>query len=174
MTITLDHWNPGFLPNQPYVNGEGGDLTAAGQLQMLAIRNQPNYDTDTGQVVGRTLPVDWVDIHDPDPRDADNPAAVFEQGWEGGGARFSRLEGCWYDEGSICVVATSGGDASQGQVWQYRPAGPDTGELTLVFESPSRSVLSKPDTVCVSPRGGIILCEDGDNDPQYVRGLTPD
>lgn len=41
-----------FLPNQPYVSGEGGDLTAGGRLQMLAIPDQPNYDTDMGQVVG--------------------------------------------------------------------------------------------------------------------------
>ncbi len=48
------------------------------------------------------------------------------------------------------------------------------GELALVFESPHRRILSGPDNVCVSPRGGVVLCEDGSNDPQYVRGLTRD
>ena len=30
-----------------------------------------------------------------------------------------------------------------------------------------------PDTICVSPRGGLVLCEDGGSD-QFVRGLTVD
>ena len=30
-----------------------------------------------------------------------------------------------------------------------------------------------PDNVCVSPRGGLVLCEDG-RDVQFVRGLTVD
>ncbi|HEU0053158.1 MAG TPA: alkaline phosphatase PhoX, partial [Longimicrobium sp.] len=58
-----------------------------------------------------------------------------------------------------------------GQVWQYRPRG-DGGVLRLVFESPGPEVLDAPDNLCVSPRGGLVLCEDGTG-PQYLRGLTP-
>ena len=53
---------------------------------------------------------------------------------------------------------------------ELTPAG---GELALVFESPSRDVLNMPDNVTVSPRGGIVLCEDGEG-TNYVRGITRD
>jgi secreted PhoX family phosphatase len=33
-------------------------------------------------------------------------------------------------------------------------------------------VLESPDNICVSPRGGIVLCEDGGGQ-QFLRGLTP-
>ena len=32
-------------------------------------------------------------------------------------------------------------------------------------------MLDAPDNITVSPRGGLVLCEDGDGD-QYLRGLT--
>jgi hypothetical protein len=43
----------------------------------------------------------------------------------------------------------------------------------LLFESTDVSILDGPDNVCVSPRGGLVLCEDGDGDALYLRGLTP-
>jgi secreted PhoX family phosphatase len=137
---------------------------------MLAIRGQPRYDSATGQVPGRALGVTWVDLGDPDPERLDNESAVFLQGWKQGGCRFNRPEGCWYGDGSIFFSCTDGGDAGRGQIWRYRPA-EDGGELTLVFESPSRELLDSPDNVCVSPRGGIVLCEDGSG-RQHLRGLT--
>lgn len=164
-----------FIPARPYRNGEGGDLRAGGKLQMLAVSDRRHYDTRRGQRAGRTLPVVWVDIREPDPQGGpDRVTAVFEQGHGQGGAIFSRLEGCWYGDGNIYVVATNGGNAELGQVWQYRPMGPDVGELMLVFESPRRSVLNRPDNICVSPRGALILCEDANERRQYVRGLTRD
>jgi hypothetical protein len=173
---TEDQLRAGFYryhPARPWADGRPGDLAAGGRLEMLAIRDRPRYNCARGQTSGRTLPVSWVEIPDPDPRDAEgNPAAVFEQGWRQGAARFSRIEGCWYGDGAICFSCTNGGDAGRGQIWRYRPA-PDGGELTLLFESPSKAVLDHPDNLCVSPRGGILLCEDGEGD-QYLRGLTPD
>lgn len=164
-----------FLPNQPYINGEGGDLRAGGVLQMLAVRGRTKYDTRRGQRAGRTLPVAWVDIGNPDPQGGpEEVRAVFEQGYARGGALFARLEGAWYGDGNIYIVSTSGGNAELGQVWQYHPVGPDGGELMLVFESPRRSVLNRPDNICVSPRGALILCEDANDRRQYVRGLTRD
>jgi secreted PhoX family phosphatase len=32
-------------------------------------------------------------------------------------------------------------------------------------------VLDSPDNICVSPRGGLVICEDGDG-VQLIRGLT--
>jgi secreted PhoX family phosphatase len=123
--------------------------------------------------MGASLPVVWLDIERPDINSPWDSAGVFSQGYDLGGARFSRLEGCWYGDRSIFFHATTGGDAGLGQVWQYRPTGADSGELTLVFESPSADVLDMPDNITVSPRGGIVICEDGAGE-QYIRGLTRD
>jgi secreted PhoX family phosphatase len=167
---TEDRGTSGFYR---FIPDRKGNLAAGGRLQMLALKgNRSNYDTRTGQRVGKPLPVRWVDIEDPDPSAAEtNPLAVFEQGKEEGGATFSRLEGCWYGDGSVFFAATDGGDAELGQVWQYRPRGNSGGQLILLFESRSADQLDAPDNVTVTPGGGIILCEDGD-DEQFMRGLT--
>ena len=163
-----------FIPAEPGHGDTPADLTRGGRLQMLAIDGERRYDTSRGQTVGRPLPVRWVDIRDPDPEEADaRQDAVFIQGWDRGGARFSRVEGCWYGDGAIYFTSTDGGDEELGQVWEYRPDGDDGGTLTLLFESMDRAVLQHPDNVCVSPRGGIVLCEDG-GAPNHVRGLTPE
>lgn len=178
-------YNPANPAAQPgsgfyrFIPDRNGELTAGGRLQMLAIKGRPSYDSTTGQRPGLILPVLWVDIDDPDPENAAlDPSAVFRQGLAKGGAIFQRLEGCWYGDGSIYFNATSGGDAGAGQVWQYRPVGSrqgqltgSTGQLRLIFESPSFDVLDSPDNICVSPRGGLVLCEDGDA-VQFIRGLT--
>jgi secreted PhoX family phosphatase len=157
-----------FIPAEP------GRLTAGGRLEMLAIDGRPNYATATGQQVGEVLPVRWVGIDDPDPAGASRkPSSVFDQGAARGAARFARLEGCWYGDKSVYFHATSGGDAQVGQVWRYRPTEADRGELMLVFESPSADVLDSPDNITVSPRGGIVICEDGESE-QYLRGLNRD
>lgn len=156
-----------FIPDQP------GDLAEGGQLQMLAIDNRPHFLTPNGQTVGRSFPAVWVDIDDPDPDSAEqNPLTVFAAGYGKGGALFSRLEGCLYADGAIYFDATNGGNAQAGQIWQYRPVDEERGELTLVFESPSELILDSPDNLTISPRGGIVICED--NLAPYVRGLTPD
>ncbi len=159
-----------FIPAVP------GNLAAGGRLQMLAIKDRPNYDTVTGQRMGKPLPVTWVDIANPDPENPDGYAAgdglaVYKQGYDQGAARFARLEGAWYADGSIFFHSTNGGDARLGQVWQYRPRGNSGGQLILLFESESAEVLDAPDNVTVSPRDGIVICEDGDG-TQYLRGLT--
>jgi secreted PhoX family phosphatase len=152
-----------FIPNSR------GRLAAGGTLQMLAIAGRPQYDTATGQRQGEQLDAEWVTIDQPDPNLPDEPQ-VFEQGWAKGGARFARLEGAWYGNGSIFFVSTSGGDVEQGQVWEYEPM---SETLRLVFESPSAEVLNAPDNICVSPRGGLVLCEDGGG-TEFLHGLTTD
>ncbi|MGI9121250.1 MAG: alkaline phosphatase PhoX [Acidimicrobiales bacterium] len=170
---TEDRGTAGFYR---FVPVDSANLSAGGTLQMLAVQGKPGYDTTTGQTVGEALPVTWVDIADPDPAAAEtNSLTVFNQGLEGGGATFSRLEGAWYSDGEIFFNSTSGGDAGTGQVWNYKP-NRRTGEgvVRLMFESPSDTVLSNPDNICVSPAGGVVLCEDGDLPTQYLRGLTSD
>jgi secreted PhoX family phosphatase len=157
-----------FLPKDP------ARLLAGGRLQMLGIRNSPQHDLREGQRSGRSLPVVWCDIADPDPAHAsnDSPERVFEQGSDRGGAMFHRLEGCWWDGGRVFFASTGGGDAKTGvldfdgfaegfgQIWEYRAAGLAEGHLTLVFESPGAPVLESPDNLVVTPRGGLLLCED--------------
>jgi hypothetical protein len=119
---------------------------------------------------GTTVPVTWVPIEEPDPASAEEDAIhVFREGLTKGAAVFARLEGAFVGDGGIYIVSTNGGDARSGQVFQYHPSD-DGGELTLVFESPSPEVLDSPDNICISPRGGIVMCEDGGGD-QFVRGL---
>lgn len=175
---TEDQFEAGFyrfLPNRPYRPGVPGDLRAGGVLQMLAVDDRPRFDARRRQTVGRPLRVHWVDIDEVDPQGGpEDRSVVFRQGYDQGGARFSRLEGCRAADDGIYFVATDGGDAGFGQVWHYRPTDPDRGLLTLVFESPGQGVLNRPDNVTVSPRGAIILCEDGFGRREYVRGITRD
>jgi hypothetical protein len=162
-----------FIPRRP------GRLSRGGKLQMLKIKGVDNYDTRTGQTVGAELDVEWVDIADPDPP-GQVSTAVFDQGAGLGGARFARLEGCWFGKESVYFNATSGGDAGVGQVWEYRPSrrhhhhGHDGGTLKLVFESPDAATLNFPDNLAVSPKGAILLCEDAPAFDQYLRGVTLD
>ena len=156
-----------YVPNDPR------DLSAGGRLQMLGIAGQPQHDTREGQTPGQVRPVAWFDIADPDPAAPGNssPTRTFNQGFDQGGAKFNRLEGCWWDSGHVFFVATSGGDVKNGdvnadgfregygQIWHYTPE-PGDGQLRLVFESPGQEILDSPDNLTVTPRGGLMLCED--------------
>ena len=154
-----------FIPDQP------GVLAAGGRLQMMAVTGQPGYLTARGQSPEMVHQVHWVDIDDPDPPETgDNQLAVFQQGLRKGAARFARLEGAFHGDDGIYIVSTNGGDALAGQVFHYRPVSDETGELRMVFESPSSEVLDAPDNIVLSPRGGLVMCEDGSGE-QYVRGL---
>ena len=139
-------------------------MADGGKLQMLAVDDMPAYDTTVGQTIGRIIPTHWVDIDNPDPNLAGGEPTCFAQGRGQGGAAFNRLEGIYRGAGnSIYFISTSGGAAQSGQLWQYRPVGPNLGNLTLVFESPSGSVLDSPDNMCVTPSGAILFCEDDSN-----------
>ena len=152
-----------------YIPDSYGQLRKGGKLQVLAIAGKPGYDTMTGQQRFSPMKVKWVRIPDPDsPKGELESGFVCNQGLERGAAQFARLEGRWYGDRSIFFNATSGGDAGAGQVWQYHIG---RKELQLIFESPSLDVLNSPDNICVSPRGGLVLCEDGSG-VQHVRGLT--
>jgi secreted PhoX family phosphatase len=154
-----------FLPDVP------GELQAGGTLQMLKVAGVSNYDTSVGQTVGKPLDVEWVPIADPGLRGSDG-LGVYRQGAALGGARILRGEGMWHGNGRVYFVSTIGGNAGAGQVWELDPAH-DT--LRLLYESPGNGVLDAPDNVTVSPRGGLLLCEDGGTaNGQYLRGLTGD
>lgn len=163
-----------FIPNDPT------NLVAGGRLEMLAVRGRDNYSTLTGQRVGQRLPVRWVPIPQPDPDIEGGAPQVAAQGIARGAALFNRLEGIWWGDGSCLFNSTSGGDAQLGQVWEYRPgSGASGGMLTLVYESTGvdpaigRTPLDSPDNLNITPRGGVLLCED-DSNPSGAVGAVND
>jgi secreted PhoX family phosphatase len=126
--------------------------------------------------VGSTFPVEWVDIHDPERAHSpgtSNTLGVFRQGFDQGGAVFSRLEGASYNPKNqrVYIVSTDGGQAREGQVWEYYPRDE---QLRLVFESSGGEELDNPDNIGTSADGDIVLCEDGDLSGQRLQGLSLD
>ena len=63
-----------------------------------------------------------------------------------------------------------GGGVGQGQIWVYDP---HRETIALLFQSPGAAVLNAPDNITVSPRGGLVLCEDGSGE-EFLHGLTVD
>jgi secreted PhoX family phosphatase len=161
---------PSATPTQP------GDLAVtSGVLQMLKIVGQPQYEAAINQTVGVPLPVEWVTITTPDPDPVSTMVSgatfsnVFIEGLAAGGARFRRLEGCWYDAGKIYFISTNGGNMGFGQVWVY-DIGAQT--ITMIVESSGHDHFDGPDNCCVSPRGGLVFCEDA-TAAQHLRGVSP-
>lgn len=159
-----------FLPN------DRTKLSAGGKLQMLKIPGQDNI-AKTGFPRGTSFDVEWVDIADPTLANSPNTtdgSGVFHQGHRQGGTAFARLEGCWAGNGLIYFDATSGGAKQAGQIWTFDP---QRQKLQMIFESPGVEVLNMPDNLCVSPRGGLLICEDSDYGKfakQRIHGLSQD
>jgi hypothetical protein len=155
-----------FLPNTPRKLADGG------RLQMMKVKRRD--DVRKGLRVGAKFDTQWVDIADPtrphSPGTKDEHG-VYQQGKEQGATTFARLEGCWYSDGKVYIVSTSGGEQELGQVFEYEPSAET---IKLIFESPSKEVLDKPDNITVGPHGGILLCEDGTYVPQRMHALTTD
>lgn len=143
--------------------GAYGDLKSGGRLYAMVLDNTSRVDLRGGLVEGTTWDVTWQEVSDPDAFnqrcfDQASDAAIIERG-----------EGCWYDDGKIYFVSTSGGAANLGQIFCFDPR---KQTLTLVFESTSDSEVDGPDNIAVSPRGSILMCEDGGSDPKRLVGLT--
>ena len=49
----------------------------------------------------------------------------------------------------------------------------EEGTLRLVYESSGFGDLDGPDNLTVSPGGKVIICEDGDEDPNFLKVLDP-
>ncbi|HSJ96635.1 MAG TPA: alkaline phosphatase PhoX, partial [Myxococcota bacterium] len=160
---------------------------AGGALDMLKVVGAAGADLRV-PMAGQVFEVEWVPVPDPAflPDDAvgvvlyGGPSGPYRQGADAGGARFARLEGCWYADGSVWFTDTSGGLAGEGVLWRYdTPAklgrADDRGLLTAFWVSSGRPEADNVDNVTVSPRGGLLMCEDGGN-PEGTRlvGVTPD
>lgn len=156
-----------FVPNQYGKLHLGGALFA---LKLVGT-NDFNFSGLNGAYVdfpaGTTWNTEWVPVTDVEAING----RIYNSA--PGRACFARPEGCFYDSGKIYFTCTSGGIARQGQVFVYDPR---RETLTMVFNSTgagtSNTECNMPDNLAVSPRGGIVLCEDGGNSIQRLRGLT--
>ena len=159
-----------FLPDRRV--REYGDLASSGgTLQVLRIPDRPNYDMDLANP-GDEFTIDWVTIEEPNPMVESGGQSTRSQAQAQGAAIFTRTEGIWVSGNRLYFDCTTGGEAASGQLWEYRPRGRNGGDLKLIFESPSATVLDAPDNLVIVPgTGDVWLQEDGGGD-QYVRGVT--
>lgn len=156
-----------YVPTNP--TGAPGSLAQGGTLQMAKVVGQNNLSV-IGALVGDTHALEWVTIADPDANRGNatglsgqvisNTSGPFLQGWAQGALRMNRGEGVWYFGGKLYVMDTSGGPVSQGTIWELDLA---SQVLKCIYSSPSESVGNMGDNITVSPKGGILICEDGGN-----------
>ena len=166
--LTEDSSMAGFYRFKPAVLG---NLAAGGRLQMLTVSGRKNrkFNFDRQFAVPSSWDVEWTDV--PAPAEL----GTFRRTFARGGARFTRLEGCWASEDrrQIFFVSTDGGVASKGQVFQFDV---EHQRLTIIFDSPSERVAEFPDNFAVTPRAGMLFCEDHPPEsqmPQRLLGMTP-
>lgn len=138
-------------------------LRDGGELYAMVVEGVSRNDMRVGFSNGDTFKVSWQKVQDPEGKEG----RAFESAPDA--AIFARGEGCWYDSGKIYFVSTSGGEAGLGQVWVYDPR---CEKLTMLYESRDSADVDGPDNIAISPRGGIILCEDGDSDPKRLISLS--
>ncbi|MCZ8063904.1 alkaline phosphatase PhoX [Silanimonas sp.] len=159
----------GFYRFVPTVKGE---LARGGTLWML--KAEGAADLRRGHRTGDRFKAMWVAIEHPERGigPSGKTDGNVREGLANGGSAFIRLEGCYAQGDTIYFTSTSGGDANSGQVWAYDAK---ASELQLVFESPAQETLYYPDNLAMSPRGGLILCQDSyRKEAQSLFGLTPE
>ena len=66
--LTEDMTPAGFYRFLPKRNKR---LAEGGVLQMLKVKDKPNYDTRKGQKIGASFTANWVTIDNPDPPETD-------------------------------------------------------------------------------------------------------
>jgi len=142
----------GFYKFVPNVHGH---MKAGGELYMLKVAGVDDEPTDLRFVstLGQTWPVEWVKIDDPTAA----TTRTFAQGAAKNGAIFRRLEGAWWGDFKGHFLSTNGGSVGEGQVFEYDPYNE---QLKLIYNSPSAAECENPDNITVTPRGGLLLCED--------------
>ncbi len=147
----------------PGSSGDARSLRDGGRLLAMVVDGVARKDMSGGFDVGDSFRVSWDAVGDPEAR----ARRAFESAPHA--AVFSRGEGCWEEGGLIYFVSTDGGAANLGQVWGYDPRAET---LSLLYEARDEDVLDGPDNLTVTPRGGLVLCEDGGSKPKRLVGLT--
>jgi len=143
----------------PHVRpGARGTLAMGGALQMARVQGVSNASLARAAVSAR-LPLEWVDIADPDRARGDatgingetvsNAAGPFVQGWTEGALRMNRGQGIWYADGRMLVM-----DSPGGALWELELA---TQNLRCIDASPGARAGNK---LTLSPRNAMLICED--------------
>ena len=169
-----------------------GQLARGGRLQALALVEQSGADTRNWSreqggdpalrmIQNRSYAVRWIDMADVESPDGD----LRLRGRRSGAAIFARGEGLAFAleaaGPAIYFTCTSGGAAQIGQIWRYVPSlfegtareADAPAALELFVESTGESDFEKCDNIVASPRGELIVCEDGDGD-NFIRAVAPD
>ncbi len=174
-------YKPGDRSRRVGALQRGGTLAAA-RIKSIVQQARPQtlaQANDTGLLnpdIGDCYELEWVDIADPDATPvvvAGQPGGVSLGIASGptyealgkGCARMARGEGIWYSNRRMFIVDTAAGlDATlrpgrgEGAVWELDLR---TMRLCALFVSANQTVGNNPDNITVSPRGGVLLCEDG-------------
>ena len=164
-----------FLPNRP--RGCYGSLRAGGELQALHVPGLA--DMSTIQEPGTTFRgIEWMTVPDPLATTESVRAQDYPKQLTGG----YKLEGAWWGVRERCVYFVSSFARTElgsvrnhdGQVWRYDPRR-NTLRLEIVFTRPTpgpeNPEFDAPDNICMSPYGGLMMCEDGIGDA-YMLGTT--
>lgn len=180
-----------FRPHN--LSGGLGSLHAGGRLQGLAVRGLPRADLRFPTLC-QEYQTEWVDIADPGADGLTLASVVtggavaasgpFAQAYANGVATFGGNEGCWVSLGRVYFTDKAIGSQPPraGRVWML-----DLQSMVLkaIFVSNDRVVGSSPDNICISPRGGLLFCEDGGDFgasapptsapvlAQHLKGLAP-
>lgn len=165
-----------FLP----AGGGASGLAAPGRLQIARLAGAGGADRLLVPHPGDTHDLEWLDVESPDAdpvRLAANAlsgqtepmlvAGCTLEGLRRGAARMSRGEGLWHAGDRLYAVDTAAGSGPDGQPGQGRGAVWELhlGEqrLRCIFATPADApdVGNHADNITVSPRGGILVFEDG-------------
>jgi secreted PhoX family phosphatase len=157
---TEDTGSSAFYKFEPA--GQWGDLKSGGKLYAMVLNDTPRLNTKNASE-GTVWDVTWQEIADPDAK----VQSCFAQATDA--AVIIRGEGCWYDQGKIYFCATSGAPSGAGQIFVYDPR---TETCKVVFNSPDAATVSGPDNIAISPRGSVLMCEDGSSNPKRLVALT--
>ena len=157
----------GFYRYVPDIKtGAAGSLARGGVLEMAKVKGVNNVNLATASV-DLTYELEWVSIPNPDANRGNsvglngqaisNAAGPFNQGWAKGALRMNRGEGIFYTKGKLYVMDTSGGPVNRGAIWELDLA---SQTLKCIYSSPSPLIGNMGDNLAVSPRDGLLICED--------------
>jgi secreted PhoX family phosphatase len=156
-----------YIPRVP------GKLLEGGRLQALAVDGKPMTATHNWAYralkLNQPIRCHWIDLDNVDPTEDD----LRERGTAKSAATFARGEGLTFAGDRLAFTCTIGGPARLGQVFTYQPTTAETGQLELIAEATSDSLLQNADNLTMAPWGDLIVCEDTSSNCALV-GIRPD